>query len=178
MDDHQDLSQLLTPSYLDGMGDRPLDDIRSMRGACQQAEAELSYLRRLVQGRMDIVHAYLEHAGDDGSPDLAAVVSDLPGILSGGHRVGGPGRNPLLQVPDTESGVLTTELDAILGADEVGTLAGLGPAELTSLADRLAVLERRVSADRRALHERIDALQAELVDRYKSGRATLDGLLS
>jgi hypothetical protein len=39
-------------------------------------------------------------------------------------------------------------------------------------------MERRVSSDRRALHERIDALQAELVDRHKTGRATVDGLLS
>jgi hypothetical protein len=35
-----------------------------------------------------------------------------------------------------------------------------------------------VSADRRALHERIDVLQAELVDRHKTGRASVDGLLS
>jgi hypothetical protein len=35
-----------------------------------------------------------------------------------------------------------------------------------------------VSAERRGLHQRIDALQAELVSRYKSGRASVDGLLS
>ncbi len=46
------------------------------------------------------------------------------------------------------------------------------------LAGRLEAIETRVSADRRALHERIDALQAELVDRHKSGRASVDGLLS
>ena len=35
-----------------------------------------------------------------------------------------------------------------------------------------------MSADRRALHERIDTLQAELVERHKTGRASVDGLLS
>ena len=32
-----------------------------MRTECQEAEVALSYLRRLIQGRLDIVHAYLEH---------------------------------------------------------------------------------------------------------------------
>ena len=40
------------------------------------------------------------------------------------------------------------------------------------------MLENRVSAERRGLHERIDTLQAELVERHKSGRASVDGLLS
>ena len=42
----------------------------------------------------------------------------------------------------------------------------------------LEVIERRVASERRALHERIDTLQAELVDRHKTGRASVDGLLS
>ena len=64
---------------------------------------------------------------------------------------------------------LTVELDAILGADDIGRLAGLDDAELADLAGRLRDLENRVSAERRGLHERIDTLQAELVERHKSG---------
>ena len=66
----------------------------------------------------------------------------------------------------------------MLGADEIGTLADLDLDALNDIAGRLEVIERRVSAERRALHERIDALQAELVDRHKTGRASVDGLLS
>ena len=50
------------------------DEIRAMRAECQQAEVALSYLRRLIQGRLDIVHAYLEHAGTDSRPDLSTLV--------------------------------------------------------------------------------------------------------
>ncbi|HEX7442792.1 MAG TPA: hypothetical protein VF320_02835, partial [Acidimicrobiales bacterium] len=50
--------------------------------------------------------------------------------------------------------------------------------ENEDLAGRLRDLENRVSAERRGLHERIDTLQAELVERHKSGNATLDGLLT
>ena len=46
-----------------------------------------------------------------------------------------------------------------------------------TLADRLTVIEERISDQRRTLHERIDKLQAEIVSRYKTGEATVDGLL-
>jgi hypothetical protein len=41
----------------------------------------------------------------------------------------------------------------------------------------LSDLEHAVSARRRSLHERIDALQSELTRRYKTGEATVDSLL-
>lgn len=174
-----DLDRILSSTYLDGLADRSLADIRSMRAECQEAEVALSYLRRLIQGRLDIVHTYLEHEGSDGRRDLGSLVDDLPTILSSGRgRPPGPAHLPQLLSPDTEEADLTAELDAILGADEIGTLADLDVDRLNSLAGRLEVIETRVSADRRALHERIDTLQAELVERHKTGRATVDGLLS
>jgi hypothetical protein len=66
----------------------------------------------------------------------------------------------------------------VLGADQIGSLADLDIDQLNSIAGQLEAIESRVSADRRALHERIDVLQAELVDRHKTGRASVDGLLS
>jgi hypothetical protein len=179
MTSHQDeLDRILAGDYLDVIGSRSLAEIRSMRAECQEAEVALSYLRRLAQGRLDIVHAYLDHPGSDGPPDLSALVDSLPGILAGPGRPAGPGHLPQLLTPDTEESGLTTELDAVLGADQLGSLAEMGTEGLQDVATRLESLERRVSADRRALHERIDLLQAELVERHKSGRATVDGLLS
>jgi hypothetical protein len=180
MTTHKDeLGRLLDSTYLDGIDRRSLGEIRAMRTECQQAEVALSYLRRLVQGRLDIVHAYLERPDTDGTPDLSSLVEELPGILaSGPGRPPGPEHLPLLLSPDTEESDLTAELDSVLGADQLASLADQGPDELRDIATRLEAIERRVSSDRRALHERIDTLQAELVDRHKTGRATLDGLLS
>jgi RsiG-like len=180
MTSHKDeFDRILASTYLDDIESRSLGDIRSMRTECQEAEVALSYLRRLVQGRLDIVHAYLEHSGSDQPPDLTALVDELPGILSSGPgRPPGPGHLPQLFTPDTEESDLTTELDGVLGADQIAGLADLGTGELQEIAGRLEAMERQVSSDRRALHERIDALQAELVDRHKTGRATVDGLLS
>jgi hypothetical protein len=174
-----DLSRLLDPSYLADVDALTLDDIRRMRTECQEAEASLSYLRRLIQGRLDIVHAYLERPAGSDAPDLSSVVDNLAGILAGPARPSGPGRNPVLHSPDTDDmASLTTELDAVLGADDIGLLGGLSDDGLRDLAERLRTLENRVSGERRGLHERIDSLQAELVERHKSGRASVDGLLS
>jgi hypothetical protein len=174
-----DLDRILASTYLDDIGERSLGDIRSMRTECQEAEVALSYLRRLIQGRLDIVLIYLNHSSSDDGPDLGALVDDLPSILSSGPgRPTGPGRTPQLLSPDTEEVDLTAELDAVLGVDEIATLADLDTDQLNTVAKRLEAIENRVSADRRALHERIDTLQAELVERHKTGRASVDGLLS
>ncbi len=174
-----DLSRLLAPTYLDNVDGLSVDDIRRMRAECQEAEASLSYLRRLIQGRTDIVHAYLERPEGSDAPDLSSVVDNLAGILAGPGRPSGPGHNPVLHTPDTEDmAELTTELDAVLGIDEIGRLGELDDEALRSLADRLNELETRVSAERHGLHQRIDTLQAELVERHKTGRASVDGLLS
>ncbi len=175
----EDLARILASDYLDDMGERSLADIRSMRTECQEAEVALSYFRRLIQGRLDIVHTYLEHPGSDALRDLGDLVNDLPSILSSGPgRSTGPAHLPQLLSPDTEELGLTAELDEVLGADQIGTLADLDVDQLNSIAGQLEAIEHRVSVDRRALHERIDTLQAELVDRHKTGRASVDGLLS
>ncbi|HEX3842202.1 MAG TPA: hypothetical protein VHU85_15530 [Acidimicrobiales bacterium] len=180
-----DLGRLLTDSYLRGIESKSLDDIRSMRAECQSAEVALSYLRRLAQGRLDIVQAYLVRPVADGDPaateppDLAALVEGLPAILSSGPgRPPGPGHMVTVLAPDTEDSDLTAELDSVVSSDEIGHLGELSQERLSVMADGLEEIERRVSADRRALHQRIDTLQAELVSRYKTGRASVDGLLS
>jgi hypothetical protein len=49
--------------------------------------------------------------------------------------------------------------------------------DLAAASQRLAALERRVSDHRRVLFDRLDALQAELARRYKSGEASVESLL-
>ena len=51
----EDLSTLLDPGYLGDLPRRPLPEVRSMRTECQEVESGMSLLRRVVQGRLDIV---------------------------------------------------------------------------------------------------------------------------
>ena len=86
----------------------------------------------------------------------------------------------LLVPPDENDERVRREdlLDLIVDAKQLAGLPQLEDAELQSKLSALAMLEQEVSADRRAIHWVIDRLQGELVRRYKTGEATVEGLLS
>jgi len=173
-----ELERLLAIDYLDGLTERSLEDVRAMRAECQEAETAVSYLRRMAQGRLDLVHACLDHHGEaDG--DLDSLVERLPSIIgSGPARPQGYGRLPSQMSPDLDREDLTEELDAVLDAQHTATLTTMSEAELRLVGEQLTSIEQRISDQRRALHERIDTLQAEIVSRYKTGEASVDGLLA
>jgi hypothetical protein len=174
------LARLFASDYLNGVDKRSLEEVRSMRAECQEAETIVSYLRRVAQGRLDVVHSFLDHRESGRSVgDLDSVVEDLSSIIgSGPPRPSGNGRLPSRMSPDMEQVDLTREIDDVLDAGGIGKLPTMDEAELRELAARLTVIEERISGQRRTLHERIDALQAEIVSRYKTGEATVDGLLA
>jgi hypothetical protein len=172
-----DLHRLLADDYLEGVSDRSLDEVRAMRRECQEAETAVSYLRRMAQGRLDIVHTYLDRSVDGAVADLPSLVEHLPEIMAGPERPAGPGRLPAQMSPDLERD-FTEEVDQVLNAERIARLPDMEREQLLEVAGHLTEIERRTSQQRRALHERIDKLQAEIVSRYKSGEATVEGLLT
>ena len=72
---------------------------------------------------------------------------------------------------------MSDELDAICAEHGFSRIEDLSVNELSRLDDRLTGFERRVSDDRRERYDRLDALSAELVRRYRDGEASVDGLL-
>lgn len=150
----------------------PLDELRSLRAHLLAEEDAVSYVRRMVQARLDLVDAELRrrhHHEASVSPEA------LPGILSS-RLTGGPARPPRPAV-DASEHPLALELDdlcARLGAAEPSALTD---AQLTTLRDELRSFEQLRSTERQALFQRIDALSAELVHRYREGEADIEGLL-
>ena len=51
------IDRVLAEDYLADLPGRDTDEVRSMRREAQQEEADLSYVRRMLQGRMDILRA-------------------------------------------------------------------------------------------------------------------------
>ena len=175
MSEHE---RLLAEGYLDGIEERSIDDVRTMRAECVAVETGLSYFRRMVQGRLDIVESEQARRAEGidaaGLPDL---IGQLPEILAEHRRPDGIGRLPQSLTPPEPDPVLVDELDELAGPGKLSTLTELPDDELTELADELGELERRVSERRRLLFDRIDALQAELTRRYQSGEANVETLL-
>ena len=173
-----DLDRLLAADYASGLGELSMDDLRARKAECNHAEDALSYLRRLVQVRLDIVRAELRSRGEGGSGELSELVEHLPEILAEGGTRTVAGRLPTLGLPDVDHRLLTADLDAILDVDRAGALPETDLDDVQTIERDLQQLERQVSDHRRALHERLDAIEAEIVRRYKSGEASVDSLLT
>jgi hypothetical protein len=170
--------RFLSPDLLDGLATRPIDEVRTLRAECVEVETGLSYLRRMVQGPLDIVHREQARraSGTEGG-DLATLVDELPDLLAEHTRSAGVGRLPQTLEPTTVDPALEAELDALVGGGRVATVADMSDSDLDELATGLTAFERKVSEQRHAYFERIDALQAELTRRYRTGEASVESLL-
>ena len=172
------LDRILGPEYLGELESRPMTEVRAMRSECTEIETGLSYLRRMIQGRLDIVGAEL-HRRREGLPpgDLSDLISQLPEILSERTRAPGLGRLPQLLAPGDVDEELKDRLDAIVAEHDVESLPELSDSEIDQVHDDLEALEREVSNRRRLLFDRIDAHQAEITRRYRTGEASVESLL-
>jgi hypothetical protein len=173
-----DLDRILDAGYLDGLATFEVGRLRELRSDCQSVETQLSYLRRMVQGRHDIVAGELarRRAGAEGR-DLGELVDQLPSILADRIHAPGPGRLPSAMEPGELRGRLADRLAEITDRVPIEAPGEGAEAELEVAAAELEVLEREVSDYRRKLFERIDALQAEITRRYRDGEAQVDDLL-
>lgn len=172
------VDEMCDPGYLAGLETLPLEQVRARRAECSDAELDLSYLRRLVQGRLDIVlDEQTQRSHGHRGTDVAALVERLPQILSGSVHAPGFGRLPTTMAP-AEVGVrATAALDAIAPPERIAGVAELPDADLDALSNELRAFERHVSDQRGRLHQVLDRLQAEVVRRYQTGEATVDRLL-
>jgi hypothetical protein len=171
------LESVLADDYVGDVTELSMDDLRSKRAECQALEVGLSYRRRLAQGRLDIVAAE-QRRRTDGAPPPSDddLVHQLAATLADRARPLGNGRLSQLLAPDDE-GIDTTDLDAIARPGALARITECGDEELAALVESLSIYEADVSKHRRALHERIDSLQAEITRRYRTGEASVESLL-
>jgi hypothetical protein len=151
----------------------PLDELRAMRTTLQHEDDAVSYVRRLVQARLDLARAELRHRAV-GDAD-ANITGELPAILST-QLTGGPARPPR-PADDFSDHPLAIELEDLCSDAGSADLASMSLDDLGSYIASLHGFEQLRSAERKELFTRIDALSAELVRRYRDGEADVDGLL-
>jgi len=162
-----------TTQQLPNPSDLPLDELRLLRQQMQLEDDAVSYARRVAQARLDIVKAEAVHRTADGEIEVGV---ELRTVLSQ-QLTGGPARPPR-PTEDLSDHPLAIELDAVCATGGLGHLRELDDGELASLTEAIAEFEVRVSADRRERFDRLDALSAELVRRYRDGEADVDSLLA
>ena len=186
----EDIDELLQPELTADLKEVPVAELRTRRDACDRAEVALSYVRRVLQGELDIVAAELEARGRGVRGDTGRLIEELPTILAGSSSVTpSPQRahEPRLTMAGVAEGwteqselaledlvieLLSAEMKDDPASHQVlpgANLGAFGDEELRSLAESLLAAEKSVSTRRRALHDQIDRLQKEIVDRYKVG---------
>jgi hypothetical protein len=170
------MDTLTDPAFTGNLQELNLGELRARRDRCSEAEVGLSYARRIVHGRLDIVGAERERRSGTGAA-LGSLVDRLPAILSEHVHAPGNGRLPRIMIPAEVDLEASHTVDTIAPLASMGTVSDLPDEELNRIEAGLVEFEHEVSAQRRLLHVVIDKLQEEVIRRYRSGEADVNDLL-
>jgi hypothetical protein len=158
------IDRITRPDFVEGLGGLSLEDLRVRRDDCLAEREYLSLLRRLVQGRAEILRAEVERRGGD---DRGPLVDRLAEILSGETQ--GPSRGEAVRVsiPEDEMLLARRRVERLVADAGLSDPGSLDDDRLNAAVELLAEEEREVSASRSTVLTALDALQDELKRRYK-----------
>jgi RsiG-like len=163
------VERLLDPSFLSGLREKSIEDLRAARAECNEGELELSFERRLCQARIDILSAEIEHRRGS---EVGNIVDRLPQILAteGSTSDGLPTRARDFSVP-RNADVQRRRVEEIVGEQALARLSEVPEEELKTIIQALADHENNLSQRRKRVQEVMDEIQEEIVRRYTSGEA-------
>ncbi len=138
-----------------------LVQLRDYRERLRTEEERISYWRRLIHARQDLIRAGSLADSPVDVEALARVLGDTGSgqVRAALHRV--RAADPLPDLPDLEAVWVTPR----------------SPADTDLALERLAAAEATLTTYRRRLHERIDEATAELIVRYREQPARALDLL-
>jgi hypothetical protein len=167
------IDRVLAPEFVDGLQEIDLEDLRERRDVCRAEREYLSYLRRLVQGRRDILQAELERRrrGGDESTLLELVAAILADAPTGSSR----GEALVFTIPDDEINLARRRVERLVSDSRLSDLPGQSDEELEEAIARIDEEERNLSDLRARVLQVHDALQAELVRRYRDKLGGMTG---
>ena len=160
------IDTVLEPDYLADISEADLDELRRRRESAEDVEAQISYYRRLLHGRVDLLNFELRRRSGQ---EERSLIEALPEILAAGMTFGSEPNlrhlDPMPPIPATTGRRL---IDRIMDDGILTQLPELTDDELTEAIERVQEVEAELSAQRRQLHGVIDALQDEIIARYRS----------
>ena len=149
--------------------------IRRERQDALREESELSYLRRVLHGRIDIIDAELRRRA---AGSAAPLVESLAAILADDPPADARSPRHMDIVPDPDPGEYRSQIQERIDAAGPAIVLDLSDARLAEARQTLTEYEREVSEYRRIAQGVVDRFAAELARRYREGQATVDDLLN
>lgn len=148
------------------------------RSTCDDLDSELSYYRRVLHARMDLLAFELRRRSGE---ETRSLIEALPDILSDG---GGGERSSHFTMPKAlpiDPPDVPREgrrpIDKVLGDDFLTHLPDIDDDELNDIQLMLSDAEERVSEQRRAVYDVLETLNAEIARRYRDGLVSVTELL-
>ncbi len=168
------VDRVLGEGFLDGLTEMTLQEVRQRRFDAEQEDADLSYIRRLLQGRMDIIRAEQQRRG---AGDADSLVDQLPQVLGGEGRPAPHGLGRYLNVEPSRVAENRRRVEQIISDPSLSNVGAMTDAQLAAGHEELVGFERTVSGIRHRVQQVMDQLTAEITRRYRDGEASVDELL-
>lgn len=173
------IDRVLAPDYLEGLEALDLDEVRARRAEADQEEVDLSYARRLLQGRVDILRAEQDRREggavppEPGTRSDRAIVDALTRILADDGPRTDRGLGKHLATEPSRVGEHRREAERAVADVGGSDLSALTDEQLRTAITELADIEARVSRSRRNVQQIVDALTAEVGRRYNLDAVSL-----
>jgi len=162
------LDRILDPTFVEGLDATTDDELRGRLRLSREAEEEVSYVRRLLHGKLDILRAELDaRVGGRGTARGLDALSEALGTGTRGSPRGA--RAPVGTRVASSAGRRRAE--RIITDAQLARLPDLEAPEIEAVITRAVLEERHVSKERKRLHAVIDSLESELAGRYRAGLA-------
>ncbi|GAB2978892.1 hypothetical protein GCM10017788_16970 [Amycolatopsis acidiphila] len=169
------IDRVLDPDYVRGLAELSLDQLRARRDEAAQEETDLSYLRRLLHARIDIVRAEQQRRSTGGQ---SSIVDQLATILSDNalRPARGSGRHQALE--PSRAGDHRRQAEALVGNSDLTDVGALDDEKLTQILRDYGEEESSVSTRRREVQAVVDLMNSEIATRYRDRVASVDDLLA
>jgi hypothetical protein len=151
--------RILDPSYLEGLEALDEDRLRALRDECEEEESVLSYERRLLHARLDIIRAEIARRASGGS--AKSLIDRLPEILTAGEQPTHRGSFPKLDAPPVFDPP-RRRIEKLVNDDTLARLPDLSDERVATILADLESVEGEISESRRAVQAVLDRLSEEL----------------
>ena len=178
------IDRVLAPGFAEDVTALDFPELRARRQLAEQEEVDLSYARRLLQGRLDLLRAEQAQRAtardgvDAGARTDAEIVRDLAAVLSddGPRADHGLGRH--LTTDPSRVGEHRRAAEQAVDDVAASDPSSLDAEGLAAAVAHLTELERKVSENRHRVQAVMDQLTAEVARRYRDGEAHVEDVLA